>query len=61
MEGGGKVSYTFPLLITCKKGAEGVQIARKSVCVQNERPLILSLQSIIVQANDGMTGSVVVI
>ena len=38
--GGGHVSYTFPLRITCKKGGgEGVQIACKIAYVLNGRPL----------------------
>ena len=38
--GGGQVSYTFPLRITCKKGGgEGVQIACKIAYVLNGRPL----------------------
>ena len=38
--GGGQVSNTFPLRITCKKGGgEGVQIACKIAYVLNGRPL----------------------
>ena len=36
--GGGQVSYTFPLRITCKKGCDGVQIACKMSYVPNGRP-----------------------
>ena len=41
MGGGGQVSYTVPMRITCKKGGgegEGVQIASKIAYVLNGRP-----------------------
>ena len=44
--GGGLVTYTFPLHITCKKRGGGVQIVDKSLYVINGRPFFANIGQI---------------